>query len=158
MEVRLIPSYPLGQFRYLSFLKPPLTPPSLIHTQSPGPKKTCFHAILGLTPGISEPLGNSEMAGPLAVRGHGRAATADSTSASQVPDPANFSNLQPSPRSWPVALLRASRPALARLLAQVRLQLPGISPLPAAGLQEGTEPPLCQASLSPLLSGAEAPG
>lgn len=36
VEVRLIPSYPLGQFRYLSFLKPPLTPPSLIHTQSPG--------------------------------------------------------------------------------------------------------------------------
>lgn len=91
---------------------------------------------------------HSEMAGPLAARGHGRAATADSAGQHQVPGPAGLSNLQsllfP---PGPVAVLAAPQPTLARLLApEVRLQ---VQVSPCGGFQGGTG--RCSAQLPSLL-------
>lgn len=92
--------------------------------------------------------GHSEMAGPLAARGHGRAATADSAREHQVPGPASLSNLQSllfAP--GPVAVLAAPQPTLARLLApEVRLQ---VQVSPCGGFQGGTG--RCSAELPSLL-------
>lgn len=129
----------LGQMRWLY-----LQNESLSRTE-----ENRFNAILGLTLGISEPLGNSEMAGALAVRGHGRATTADSTSEPQAPGPANLSSLQPSAPSWPgggACSFLASAGATPRAGGQTASS----RHLSATGLQEGTEPLLCRAPFRPL--------
>lgn len=119
-------------------------------------KENRLNAILGLTAGIVEPVGNSEMAGPLAVKGHGRATTADSTREPQAPGPANLSNLQPSARSWPSGCA-CSFPASAGATPRAGGQTAASRHLPATGLQEGIEPLLCRTPFCPLLSGTEVP-
>lgn len=121
---QLRPQIILGQMRWLCLQRKSLP------TTKENPLQ-CYSWFDSWYFGVSDPAGNSEVAGPLAARGHGRAATADSTSEHLVPGPANLSNLQPLFAPGPEVALGASR-QLQRDSSRRRSdcrQVPGISQL-----------------------------
>lgn len=125
-------------------------------------RKTASQAILGLTAGILECVRPSmQLKNGRVLDSQGSRQGSHRRQHQQVPGtgPANLSNLQP-PRAQAQWLWLCSwlPPPSAGQSPRAGGQTAAPRHLPAAGLLEGTAPLLCRASLSPPLSGAQAPG